>query len=148
MSLSSKRIKIKKELKDGLNTAEEIRIRDERKIIYELCEAVLNVIQFFEQKKNNPHPDLSEVLDKVYHYVVQQAQCAFWPRFVCNVNKHTWSSLSTAIRYDDLKVVKKMLYSLVNERCDEFLRSHYYSDSEDLSEDDDDSKDEGSLTEN
>ena len=54
--------------------------------------------------------------------------------------------------YGDLKVVKKMFYSLVNERCDDFLRSHYYSDSEDLSDDDDDddedSKDEGSKMEN
>ena len=52
------------------------------------------------------------------------------------------------IRYDDLKVVKKMFYFLINERCDEFLGSHYYFDSEDLSENDEDSKDEGSLTEN
>lgn len=43
-----------------------------------------------------------------------------------------------------------MLYSLINERCDEFLRSHYYSDSKDLSDDDndEDSEDEGYQMEN
>ena len=48
-----------------------------------------------------------------------------------------------------------MFYFLINERCDEFLRSHYCFDSEDLneddedlSEDDEDSEDEDSQTEN
>lgn len=45
-----------------------------------------------------------------------------------------------------------MLYFLINKRCDEFLISHYYSDSKNLSDDDDDddenSKNEGSEMEN
>ena len=77
LTLSSKRIKIKNALKDALNTAEEIHIRDKRKIIYELCEDVLNVVQIFEEKKNNSHPDLLKALNKIYHYVIQQTQCAF-----------------------------------------------------------------------